>query len=221
MWNRSSTIFEHCSVFKQQFTNFCKRVDRENLCSVGLMEMVNKCKNTANDRQFTDIPLGPAMADLFCWSTSARSLATPCHHDGWRWTKSISFISYAKYWPLLNKHGDILEQQFIEALLTTFSLLGLDRRHIQVITQCVVVVCVRCKKCYTTCLVDVLTKQKSPIWSGIELQSTRCSTQTFVRCPDVHWWRRSVQCRSGSCLLCKGCVVAFGCLCTSLPNQSR
>lgn len=44
---------------------------------------------------------------------------------------------------------------------------------------------------------------------------------TSVQCPDVRWWMRSEQCPSGSCLLCRGCVVGSCCLCTSLPNQSR
>lgn len=35
----------------------------------------------------SDIPLVPAMADWFCWSTSARSLVTPYHHGDWRQQK--------------------------------------------------------------------------------------------------------------------------------------
>lgn len=35
----------------------------------------------------SDIPLIPAMADWFCWSTSARSLVTPYHHGDWRQQK--------------------------------------------------------------------------------------------------------------------------------------
>lgn len=60
------------------------------LLNIYLKQSWGKAVNTPKDnhkgrlRSFTGrqwfIPLIPAMVDWFCWSTSAHSLETPCHH---------------------------------------------------------------------------------------------------------------------------------------------